>query len=345
MVRFHNVDNDAAVPISLSSSNLPRLSLYEFVDGQNIYLYFAAGEWNVATSRSPTAEDTVRIRGLDKTQSECFWATWKANSAALPSDSMRSVSFTFQLVLKDRAMILPYDFDDITLVGARDRVTGAELDIFNPEFAALGWHLPKRYSFDDVMKFKVAKYATAIGKLAKKKTEPLQLSDVEASCATHWESCPGWVIRESTEDGVFSRSIVLNPLVAKLTQFRYGTRQQQEQLLLAIFALYSAYNHETTRKCPFVAVDQESNCCEAFEYVKTRFDELCVEIDSKVAQISKDHTERKTFAPAAEKLYPDECVRTALVFGLTSSLNLCLALDNLGKIQGREYKGHVCQVC
>ena len=53
------------------------------------------------------------------------------------------------------------------------------------------------------------------------------------------------------EKNGFVRSVVMSPLMSKLTQFRFASRQQQETFLLPLFAMYSWYNHPALGKCPY----------------------------------------------------------------------------------------------
>jgi hypothetical protein len=337
--RFHNVESDGSIPIELTNDKGPVL-LHEFVDGRNVLLFHDGAQWRVSTSTSFDASDAITESDASKTVASSFWRVWNSAERQLPTNT--NLTYTFQLVLKDYPLILPYEKDDCVLVAIRDRTTGLEQDVFGEETARLGCTVPTRKTLEDLKNLKAERFAKSTGKFKKKASEPLQQEDIEYLAAHTWQAHPGWVVRHRKHDGIFYRAVVTSPMVSNLTQFRYGTRQQQEALLLPLFARYSFYKHPAVLKCPFPAVEQESNCCEAFDYVRNIFDALCADIDEKVEILSRDYHDRTVFAPAAEKIFPLDCVRFDVSFTRNPCLNsTCLAFHYLGQVQSVQHQGVV----
>ena len=89
-------------------------------------LYVYAGAWHVATSGSPDAGGKVGDFGF--TFAELFWRVWKASGAELPSIHEK-MNYWFELTTPWNKVVISHKEESITLLGARDLITGCELPV------------------------------------------------------------------------------------------------------------------------------------------------------------------------------------------------------------------------
>lgn len=330
MLRFYNHSSDSAIDLALSAATDRNTCVHEWSDGRLVTLFYWAGKWRISSSSSADGSDIVSLDSENTiTMKQLFWRIWKAKEFELPSESEQNICFTFHLTVADAPIVMKPQEDNILLLCARNLAFTDEIDIFSHEFVKHhpSWNFPERKFLADLVEkpqeeekshhdhHKRSRSESSTRKHKRDKEPPVvSINDVIRLAKSTWDTKAGWAIRQniaaSGDSARFCRVSVLSPMVAKLSQFRFASRQQQENILLLLFAEYAYYDHPSLQECPYTYVDQDSNCCETFEYVKNAFNTLCDEIDHDANEILQEvGKDRKKFAAIAQERFPDRAVR------------------------------------
>ncbi|MES2359947.1 MAG: RNA ligase [Gemmatimonadota bacterium] len=120
--KFFNEGEGHAAPIDWSTARVQ-----EKLDGSLCVLYPYAGEWHVATSGTPDASGDVQ--GSDRF-ADYFWRTFAAHGWRLPEGTRAAEHcFFFELTGPANRIVVVHAEPSLTLLGARDLVSMAELPV------------------------------------------------------------------------------------------------------------------------------------------------------------------------------------------------------------------------
>ena len=126
MDRFYDYTDPAAAKIDWSD---PLLRVCEKLDGTMIVLYWDTDlvHWCIATRNVPEADVSIRVGHLvygDKTFSQLFCETFESTC----DDLDKNVTYVFELTSPLNRIIVKYDKPRVTLIAARNILTGEEQD-------------------------------------------------------------------------------------------------------------------------------------------------------------------------------------------------------------------------
>ncbi len=142
--KFFNYDEFYARPI-----DWPTARVYEKLDGSIMTLYFYENAWHVASAGLPDASGQIRNR--DFTIGELFWRVWHEKGYHMPLQT--DWCYIFELTSPHTQVVVPYEADNLTLIGAKNRVTWQEEW---PEKAA------QSYNWEVVQSFPLVSLADAL---------------------------------------------------------------------------------------------------------------------------------------------------------------------------------------
>lgn len=143
----------------------PSAKVQEKVDGSLCIVHYYDNKWHVATRGSPDASGPVGASSLSFKQ--LFWDTWaKVGMGAL--DPLNGhLTYLFELTGPLNRVVVDYPEASLTLLGARDRNTGAEVEASFFSFME-NWRIVKEFpigtiedviaSFRDMSPFKQEGY-------------------------------------------------------------------------------------------------------------------------------------------------------------------------------------------
>jgi len=134
--KFFNHGEGHAAPIDWSTARVQ-----EKVDGSLAVLYPYAGAWHVATSGTPDAGGDVN--GMGVTFRELFWRVW-GDRMLPPIDCGHC--FAFELTGPLNRIVVQHQTESLTLLAARDLVTGEEVRLVEA-FGLLGSQVAAVRSF------------------------------------------------------------------------------------------------------------------------------------------------------------------------------------------------------
>ena len=114
--------------------------VYEKIDGSMMTLYHHSNAWHVASQKLPAADGDVP--GATCTFAQAFWHVWKRRGLKLPTRTDRC--YVFELTLKEHSIVVRHEVASLTLLGARDLNSLAELPC-EEIGAANGWPSARCY--------------------------------------------------------------------------------------------------------------------------------------------------------------------------------------------------------
>lgn len=191
--KFFNHGERLAAPVDFGSA-----VVQEKLDGSLCVLYHYAGEWQVQTSGSPDAAGQVGAAG--RSFAALFWEVFRALGYALPDESARDLCFSFELMTRHNRVVIPHPAPRLVLIGARDRITGAELPL--PE-------LGQRHGFPAVRTFALDSFAALRETFAA--LPPLEQEGyvvVDADFRRVKVKHPGYVALHQLKDGMGPRRVM-----------------------------------------------------------------------------------------------------------------------------------------
>jgi len=120
--KFFNSEEGHAAPIDWSTARVQ-----EKVDGSLCTVYEYAGAWHVATSGMPDAAGDINGTGL--IFADLFWHTMMDGGSVCPDKHgpAKDYSFFFELTGPMNRIVVPHTTASLTLLGARNRITGQEI--------------------------------------------------------------------------------------------------------------------------------------------------------------------------------------------------------------------------
>jgi hypothetical protein len=118
--RFYNVGEGESYKSLVISESI----IYEKLDGSKLDLYFDGSNWEVATRKMAYAEGQTTF-GM--TFAELFNQA-KANTNINENDLDKNITFIFELTSPANRVVTPYSETKITLIGARNKITGIEFN-------------------------------------------------------------------------------------------------------------------------------------------------------------------------------------------------------------------------
>lgn len=157
MDRFYNHGDPSGAPVDFDD---PELAVLEKLDGTMCELYHDGREWCVATRSMPDADlpikqDHITIGNM--TFAGLFWQALNITSRGRSVDMLKhcdvDVTYVFELTSPYNRVIVAYDQPMVTLLTARNRITGIES---YPEDVYGYVNTPKRYNaknIDDLIAF------------------------------------------------------------------------------------------------------------------------------------------------------------------------------------------------
>jgi hypothetical protein len=116
--RFYNVGEGESYKNIVISESV----IYEKIDGSLLQLHFDGEKWNVSTRKMAYAEGQTTF-GI--TFAELFNQA-KANTNIEENDLDKNFTFIFELTSPANRVVTPYSETKITLIGARNKITGIE---------------------------------------------------------------------------------------------------------------------------------------------------------------------------------------------------------------------------
>lgn len=130
--KFWNHGEALAAPIDWSSARV-----LEKLDGSLMTLYHHGGEWCVASSGHPTAGGSYGEEA--RTFNNAFWDTWADLGMFTPATASAHICFMFEFCADAHRIVCRHGSPRIVLHGARNLVTGRELDLLELQVIA-DWH-------------------------------------------------------------------------------------------------------------------------------------------------------------------------------------------------------------
>lgn len=139
--KFFNHGEGHAAEIDWKSAKVQ-----EKVDGSLMSLYFYDGDWHVASSGTPHAGG--KAHDSDLTFAELFWKTWTDRGYSKPDVSFKHFTFCFELTTPHNRVVVPHHECNITLLGARNILTGEE--VANHNFAGFDWQMVREFPLNSL---------------------------------------------------------------------------------------------------------------------------------------------------------------------------------------------------
>ena len=102
----------------------PSARVLSKLDGSLAVLYFYNNQWHVSTSGTPDASGNVN--SLELSFNDYFWNTFN-KYCELPNNLDENYCFMFELTGPQNRVVVVYNEPKITLIGARNRMTGQEI--------------------------------------------------------------------------------------------------------------------------------------------------------------------------------------------------------------------------
>eukprot|EP01126_Amoeba_proteus_P057520 TRINITY_DN7324_c0_g1_i1.p1 TRINITY_DN7324_c0_g1~~TRINITY_DN7324_c0_g1_i1.p1 ORF type:complete len:458 (-),score=86.97 TRINITY_DN7324_c0_g1_i1:416-1789(-) len=216
-------------------------SVYDWMDGHMLTLFFHAGVWNLSSLHSPDASTLFVIDGTEKTESEIFWQIFSEKNYELPTNTDQC--YTWELLHKDLRNYVLHTESDLILARVFDKSLGRELHI--SEFSHRSW-----------------KVRQVVGR----KQKVLELEDLLKN-----ESKFGFVVQD---DHNFTSVIVMSKLMKnlyKIEKMHDEDLPMVEHLLVQTLAEF--YFHPIIQNYP------QNHSYHTFLDVKSKFDLLAMHVD------------------------------------------------------------------
>lgn len=130
--KFFNIGEEHAAQIDWDSA-----AVLEKLDGSLMILYYYAGDWRVASSGTPDASGSAHNSMLFASFADLFWHTFHIEKYDVPPTSLRDWTFMFELMTPHNRVVVPHKDFRLTLIGARNSVTGREFPVWAEDLSNL----------------------------------------------------------------------------------------------------------------------------------------------------------------------------------------------------------------
>lgn len=128
--KFFNIGEGRAATIDWDTAKV-----LEKLDGSLMIMYHYDGAWRVASSGTPDASGHAHGSIQYETFADLFWHTFETEGYWLPyewySSRITDWTFMFELMTPFNRVVVPHETCKLVLIGARNRVTGEEIPVFD----------------------------------------------------------------------------------------------------------------------------------------------------------------------------------------------------------------------